>query len=74
MKQSRIQAGVVTRDQRGRSTVREIQGRGREAINRNQNQKQTKADKGQAGIVVINQKVTRLSESLNKAYKELGNR
>ena len=52
--------------------MREIQGRG--AVNRNQNQKQTKADKGQAGIVVVNQEVTRQSDSLNKVYKELGNR
>ena len=67
MRQSRIQAGVVTRDQRGRSTVREIQGRGRGAVSQ-KNQKQIKADKGQAGIVV-NQKVTRQSESLNKALQ-----
>ena len=45
--------------------MREIQGRGRGAVNRNQIQKQTKADKGQAGIVVVNQKVTWQSESLN---------
>ena len=56
MRQSRIQAGVVTRDQRGRSTMREIQSSGRGAVNRNQNQKQTKADKGQAGIVVVKSK------------------
>ena len=45
--------------------MREIQGRIRGAVNRNQNQKQTKADKGQAGLKIKSNQIKRLLGSLN---------